>query len=517
VIHPPRGFGNPKPRFLLHQTRRHPRIGRVMSLRFLFLPLVLAGLTSAAPSKPNIVLIYADDLGYGDLSCNGATAVQTPHADRLAKEGLNFSSGYCSSATCTPSRYSMLTGEYAFRQKGTGVLPGDAKLIIQPGRATLPSVLKSAGYTTGVVGKWHLGLGDGSIDWNAEIKPSPNEIGFDHSFIMAATGDRVPCVYVSNRRVVNLDPADPIKVSYQHGFPGELDGKKDRATLKMDWSLGHNMSVINGVGRIGYMTGGKKALWNDETMAETFANEAVSFIEKSKDKPFFLYFATHDVHVPRIPNPRFVGKTAMGPRGDAIAEFDWQVGRVLETLDRLDLTKNTLVILTSDNGPVLDDGYKDDAVEKLGDHKPAGPFRGGKYSLYEGGTRMPMIARWPSRIKASTKSDAIISQVDFPATFAALVGAEFPKSQAPDTRDMLPALLGESKTGRDSVLLHASGVAVRAGDWKLIPGTTKQKAQLFDLSKDPGETNNLAESHAEKLAELGKLLPETSANAFGRD
>lgn len=488
-----------------------------MFFRFLFLPLVLAGLAIAAPSKPNIVLIYADDLGYGDLSCNGATAIQTPNSDRLAKEGLNFSSGYCSSATCTPSRYSMLTGEYAFRQKGTGVLPGDAKLIIQPGRATLPSALKSAGYRTGVVGKWHLGLGDGSLDWNGEIKPSPNEIGFDHSFIMAATGDRVPCVYVSNHRVVNLDPADPIKVSYQQPFPGELDGKKDRGTLKMDWSHGHNMAVINGVGRIGYMTGGKKAIWNDETMAETFANEAVSFIEKSKDQPFFLYFATHDVHVPRIPNPQFVGKTRMGPRGDAIAEFDWQVGRVLETLDRLGLTENTLVILTSDNGPVLDDGYKDDAVEKLGDHKPAGPFRGGKYSLYEGGTRMPMLARWPAKIKAATKSDAIISQVDFPATFAALAGAEFPKDRAPDTRNVLPALLGESNTGRDTVLLHAGSVAVRSGNWKFIPEFRKTKAQLFDLSKDPGETINLAEDHPEKVAELGKLLPNSVANAFGQD
>lgn len=488
-----------------------------MFLRSLILPLFLTGIAGAAASKPNIVLIYADDLGYGDLSCNGATAVQTPHSDRLAREGLNFSSGYCSSATCTPSRYSMLTGEYAFRQKGTGVLPGDAKLIIQPGRATLATALRNAGYTTGVVGKWHLGLGDGSLDWNGEIKPSPNEIGFDHSFIMAATGDRVPCVYVSNGRVVNLDPADPIKVSYQHGFPGEPDGKKDRATLRMDWSLGHNMAVINGVGRIGYMTGGKKALWNDETMAETFANEAVSFIEKSKGKPFFLYFATHDVHVPRIPNPQFVGKTKMGPRGDAIVEFDWQVGRVLETLDRLGLTENTLVILTSDNGPVLDDGYKDEAVEKLGDHKPAGPFRGGKYSIHEGGTRMPMLARWPARIKAGTKSDAIISQVDFPATFAAMVGAEFPKDRAPDTRNVLPALLGESPAGRDSVLQHAGVVAIRSGNWKLIPPHKKNKVQLYDLAKDPGETTNLAGDHPEKVAELGKELPSSVANPFGGD
>ena len=230
----------------------------------------------------------------------------------------------------------MLTGEYAFRQKGTGILPGDAKLIIEPGRPTLASMLKSAGYKTGVVGKWHLGLGAGVIDWNGEIKPGPNEIGFDESFIMAATGDRVPCVYVRNHRIENLDPADPIQVSYQNPFPGEADGVRDRASLKMDWSHGHNQAVVNGVGRIGYMSGGRKARWTDETMAETFAKEAVAFIGRSKDQPFFLYFATHDVHVPRIVNPRFAGKTTMGPRGDAIAEFDWQVGQVLDAIERHD-------------------------------------------------------------------------------------------------------------------------------------------------------------------------------------
>lgn len=487
-----------------------------MKLR-LSLVFLLAGLAAAAPSKPNIVLIYADDLGYGDVSCNGATAVSTPNVDRLAKEGLNFNSGYSASSTCTPSRYSMLTGEYAFRRKGTGILPGDAKLIIQPGRATLPSVLKSAGYRTGVVGKWHLGLGAGNLDWNREIRPNPNDIGFDHSFIMAATGDRVPCVYVKNGHVVNLDPADPIEVNYKTPFPGEPDGIRDRATLKMDWNLGHNAAVINRVGRIGYMKGGKKALWNDETMCDTFADEAVSFIERSKDGPFFLYFATHSIHVPRIPNPRFVGKTGMGPRGDAILEFDWQVGRVLDALDRLGLAENTMVILASDNGPVLDDGYKDGAVEKLGSHKPAGPFRGGKYSTYEGGSRLPFLVRWPARVKPGGSTGAIVSQVDLPATLARVAGTEFPKAEAPDSQDLLPALLGEQPKGRESVILHAIDVAVRAGDWKLIPPSAGRKPkvrkgvyQLYDLSKDPGETTNLAASHPEKVAELSKLLPEVA-------
>lgn len=478
---------------------------------------LLAQAAIAAPEKPNIILIYADDLGYGDLSCNGATGVSTPNADRIAKEGINFHSGYASSTTCTPSRYSMLTGEYAFRKKGTGILPGDAKLIIAPGRATMPSILKAAGYKTGIVGKWHLGLGDGNLDWNAEIKPSPNDIGFDESFIMAATGDRVPCVYIRDHKVENLDPADPIKVSYKTPFPGELDGKKDRASLKMDWSHGHNMAVVNSVGRIGYMTGGKKALWNDETMSTTFAKEAVSFIERSKDKPFFLYFATHNVHVPRVVNPKFVGATKMGPRGDSIAEFDWQVGQVLDTLDRLNLSKNTLVILTSDNGPVLDDGYKDDAVEKVGSHKPAGPFRGGKYSPYEGGSRLPFLVRWPGKIKPGT-SDAIISQVDFPATFAALAGSKFPTETAPDTKNMLPVLLGESQTGHNHILQHARVISVRKGDWKLVPSGKKANQEntpsfeLYDLSKDIGETKNLANDHPEKVEELKALLPKDAVS-----
>lgn len=485
-----------------------------MKFRIVIILTAFFGHAAGKSQKPNIILIYADDLGYGDISCNGATRVQTPHTDQLAKEGLKFTSAYSSSSTCTPSRYSILTGEYAFRQTGTGILPGDANLIIAPGRATLPSVLKTAGYQTAVVGKWHLGLGDGEINWNGEIKPSPNDIGFDSSFIMAATGDRVPCVYVRNHHVENLDPNDPLQVSYKHPFPGELDGGRDRANLKLDWSKGHNQAVINGVGRIGYMTGGKAAIWDDHMMCDVFSKEAISFIERSKDGPFFLYYATQDIHVPRLPNARFVGKSQMGPRGDAIVEFDWQVGQVVAALDRLDLTDNTLIILTSDNGPVIDDGYKDQAEEKLGDHKAAGPYRDGKYHIYEGGLRMPMIVRWPGHVKPGTTSDALISQVDFPARLAALAGVPFPKERAQDSQNMLPALLGESKTGRDSLLEYAKIVAVRAGDWKLIPRYGKEIPKsghlgfrLYHLSKDIGEKTDVASKYPEKVEQLRKLLP----------
>lgn len=358
----------------------------------LVLAIASAG-TSVAAQKPNIVLIYADDLGYGDVSAYGSKTIKTPNMDRIAKDGLRFTSAYATSATCTPSRYSLLTGEYAWRQKGTGILPGNASLIIKPGRNTLPAMLQKAGYKTAAVDKWHLGLGDKEIDWNGDIKPGPNEIGFDYSFIMAATTDRVPCVFVENHRVIGLDPKDPISVNYAKNFPGEPTGRENPELLKMKPSHGHDMSIVNGISRIGYMKGGKAALWTDENMADIFTGKAVKFIEDNKDRPFFLYFALHDPHVPRVPHPRFVGKSGMGPRGDSIIQADWCVGEVLNTLEKLKLAENTMVILSSDNGPVIDDGYKDQAVELLGDHKPAGPLRGGKYSKFDAGTRVPFIVR----------------------------------------------------------------------------------------------------------------------------
>ena len=490
----------------------------------LLIPLVAApaGGAAAPAKKPNIVLIYADDLGFGDVGCNGATAVKTPNVDRLAKEGLRFTSGYASSSTCTPSRYSLMTGEYAFRRKGTGVLPGDAALIVPTDRATLPSLLQKAGYATGIVGKWHLGLGAGGdlINWNAEIKPGPREVGFAYSFIMAATGDRVPCVFIENERIVGLDTSDPIQVSYEKPFPGEPTGVSERDHLRIDWSQGHNMAVVNGIGRIGYMKGGKAALWKDEDMADTFTRKGVEFIEQNQDHPFFLYFATHDIHVPRAPNARFVGKTSMGPRGDVIVQFDACVGEILAALDRCQLAENTLVLFSSDNGPVLDDGYKDGAVEKLGDHRPAGPFRGGKYTIWEGGTRMPFVVRWPGRVKPGV-SEALVSQVDFCASFAALAGQPLGPNDAPDSLNVLPALLGESPVGRDYVLEYSNRIAIRQGLWKFMPapeggGGKKANGQrgpqggaaLFDLAKDPGESENIAAQHPDVVERLSRQLAQ---------
>ncbi len=470
-------------------------------------------------SSPNVVFLYADDLGYGDLGCYGAMRVKTPNVDRLSEQGLRFTNAHSPAATCTPSRYSLLTGEYAWRRKGTGVLPGNARMIIEPGRTTLASILKKAGYTTGAVGKWHLGLGDEKLDWNGEIKPGPLEIGFDCCFLIPATGDRVPCVYVEDHRVVGLDPADPIQVSYGEPIGDEPTGKEHPELLKVHPSHGHDQTIVNGISRIGYMSGGKAARWVDEDMADTITDKAVAFIERNQGRRFFLYFATHDVHVPRVPHPRFVGKSKMGPRGDAIVQFDACVGRVLDALDRLKLTEHTLVILSSDNGPVVDDGYEDQAVEKLGDHKPAGPWRGGKYSNFEGGTRVPFLVRWPGRVKPGT-SEALISQVDFIASFASLTGQPLGRDDAPDSMNVLPALLGESKVGRDHLVQQAGVLSLRKGTMKYIePGKGAKinkntnvelgndpAPQLYDLADDPGETRNLASGKQQERNDMSETL-----------
>ncbi len=476
--------------------------------------------SAVAQTRPNIVLIYTDDLGYGDVSAYGATALKTPHIDRLAREGLRFTDGHAPAATCTPSRYALLTGEYAFRRPDTNILPGDAALVIDTRQVTLPSMLRMAGYTTGVVGKWHLGLGpQGGPDWNGTVAPGPNAVGFDHSFIMAATGDRVPTVYVENGRVVGLDPADPITVSYKTPIGDWPTGRANPERLKMAPSHGHDMTITNGISRIGYMTGGKAALWKDEDMADVFTREAVSYIERQDGKPFFLYFATHDPHVPRVPHPRFAGRTGMGPRGDAIVQTDWSVGEILAALDRRGLARNTLVIFTSDNGPVVDDGYQDDAVAKLGKHRPAGPFRGGKYSHFEAGTRVPFLVRWPERIKPGV-SAALVSQVDFLASLAALTGGTLPADAGPDSENTLAAFLGTSPTGRQVLVEQAGGLALRAGTWKYIEPSKRPKMnentntelgndsvpQLYDLASDPGETRNLADQEPGRVKEMAAML-----------
>jgi arylsulfatase A-like enzyme len=485
----------------------------------LFLILFLTVFASKAQHKdpkkklPNIVFIYADDLGFGDVGAYGATEIKTPNIDKLAHGGILFSNGHATSATCTPSRYGLLTGIYPWREKDAKILPGTAPLIIKTNQMTIPKMLKEKGYQTGIVGKWHLGLGTGVLDWNKKIAPSPNEVGFDYSYIMAATQDRVPTVYIENGSVVGLDPNDPIEVSYEKNFPGEPTALTHPELLTMKWSHGHNNSVVNGVPRIGFMKGGKSAIWNDETMSDTFLSKANAYVKKHKNEPFFLYYALEQPHVPRIPNPRFVGKSGMGPRGDVILEADWTIGEFIKTLEKEGLLEHTLIVLSSDNGPVLNDGYYDDAVEKLGKHTPAGPLKGGKYSLFEAGTRVPFIVNWAGKLKPAV-SDALVCQIDLFSSLAALVGSD---QRTADSENVLNTLMGKNTKGRKNLVLEANfKTAFRKGDWALIPPYKGQAVnkevnielgnqmhyQLYNLKEDIGQTTNLAQSNPKKLKEM---------------
>ncbi|MGZ9898026.1 sulfatase family protein [Shewanella gaetbuli] len=478
--------------------------------------------TATNNKSPNIVIFYVDDLGYGDLSSYGATSVSTPNIDKLANKGIKFTDAHSPAATCTPSRYSLLTGKYAFRNKAA-ILPGDAPLIIDPNIETLPKMLKKAGYTTGVVGKWHLGLGNGDVNWNGQVKPGPLEIGFDYSFLIPATGDRVPTVYLENHQIVNLDPNDPIAISYAENISDRPIGTENPQLLKQQADTQHSATIINGISRIGWMSGGKSAEWVDEEFPDVLTGKAIDFIQENKHSPFLLYFPFHDIHVPRIPNPRFVGQTEMGPRGDAIVQMDWMTGKILNFLEANGLMENTLVIFSSDNGPVLDDGYEDKAVELVGNHKPAGPYSGGKYSALEGGTRVPMITYLKNRTKQGV-SNAMMTHIDFYASLAALAGVELADAEAVDSDNVLDALLDPNAEGRTEMLEESFTLSLRQKQWKYIAPAKNStpnwlankdvrtglqtKGQLYNLADDTGEMNNLAQRYPERLAAMEKRMQE---------
>lgn len=508
-------------------TRRGMLLGSAAAVCAVSLP------AAAAPRRPNIVVIYADDLGYGDLGCYGAAGIRTPNIDRLAARGTRFTDAHSPSATCTPSRYALLTGDYAWRASGTQILPGDAPALIRPGQFTLPAMLKAAGYATGLVGKWHLGLGDGEVDWNGRIAPGPLDVGFDQAFFIPATLDRVPTVLIDGRHVVNLDPADPIEVNYKTRIGDEPTGAAHPELLKFGADPEHSDTIVNGISRIGYMTGGRAARWEDEELTDLLLGKARAFVSARRDAPFFLYFAMNEPHVPRAPHPRFAGKSGMGPRGDAILQLDWTVGELMRTLEELGIADDTLVVFSSDNGPVLFDGYEDQAVELAGEHRPSGPYRSGRYSIFEGGTRVPMITCWPGQIPAGRVSDALVDHVDLLASLAALVGEALPHDSAVDGLNLLPAFMGRSDRGRafvveDTKLMVTTGksvassgervLALRAGDWKLIRASTEPhefhgnvigtlpRHQLYDLASDPGERKDLASDMPDRTRELAAML-----------
>jgi len=485
----------------------------------------LFGCSSSAPQKPNIIIIYADDLGCGDLGCYGARAVKTPNIDRLASEGILFSNAYACSSTCTPSRFGLLTGVYPWRYNNTGIARGDAPMIIKKDQYNVARMLSHSGYSTAAIGKWHLGLGEGgfnSQNWNGVITPGPKELGFGYSFLIPATGDRVPCVYLENQKIVNPDLNDPLEISYTSPFEGEPLGRDLLNKLKLQPSIGHDQAIVNGISRMGYSRGGKTALWVDENMADTITLKATQFLERNKNNPFFLYFATHDIHAPRVPHPRFSEQTTMGARGDAIVEFDWSVGQILETLDRLHLTENTLVILSSDNGPVVEEGYRDLGHELLGNHKPTGELRGGKYSAFEGGTRVPFIVRWPFQVKPGT-SDASLSQIDLLGSMAKLCGQKIPEYAASDSHNSLDTWLGKSDNDREYVVEQSIGtLSILSENWKLITPSRAYKyyeegkielghdtvPQLYNLHDDVQEKINVASKYPDKVQQLNTLLEE---------
>ncbi len=480
---------------------------------------VLSGFALYAQNKPNVIIICADDLGYGDLSCYGATKIHTPNLDALAKNGLRFTNAHATASTCTPSRFSLMTGQYAWRKSGTGILPGDAALIVPTDGTALPAIFKKAGYTTGLVGKWHLGLGNQvEKDWNKEIAPGPREVGFDYSFIFPATADRVPTVFLENQKIVGLDPNDPITVSYGKMVGNDPTGKEHPELLKMFPSpnQGHNQTIVNNIGRIGYMTGGKLARWTDEEVPLTFLAKAQEFVEKHQAQPFLLYYALTEPHAPRMPATMNKGKSDLGYRGDVILQLDWAVGELMKRLKSLKLDKNTIVIFTSDNGPVLNDGYLDKDVEQLNGHTPAGVLRGGKYSILEGGNREPFIVSWPKEIKPGV-SDAMISQVDLVKSFASYFNIS---AEPMDSQNMWQALIGKNKVGRSVLIEQSNQLAIIQDNWKYIrPSKGKAyyadthtdsgnlpTAQLYNLSNDLGEKTNLADKYPEKVLALENLL-----------
>lgn len=484
--------------------------------------------------KPNVIIVYADDLGYGDLSCYGGVGVETPNVDRLLENGVKFTDAYSTSAVCTPARYSVITGEYPFRNPETHILPGNAHCIIKKEKGTLPKVFKKAGYNTAVIGKWHLGLGEDNLDWNREITHTPNDVGFDYSYIFPATNDRVPCVYIKNRMVENLEQNDPIEVSYQDECPYEdiVTATKNPELLRMKHSHGHDQSIVNGVGRIGYMRGGEKATWRDEDLSERFSERAKNFITKNSKEPFFMFYALHQPHVPRVPNPKFVGKTGLGPRGDVIAEMDWCIGELVAHLEKEGLLNDTIIIFSSDNGPVLDDGYLDDSqrFNKMLMHKPAGPLRGGKYSKFEGGTRIPLIVSWESHINPQVSS-ALVSQVDFMASFASMLNIKL-EDWAPDSLDIINAFLGKSHIGRSEILAEAVNKShfLRQGKWTYLQPKdddamnyytdielgSSLDPQLYNMDYDIGQRENVAQLHMDIVEKMDKRIEEIKSGKIGK-
>lgn len=470
-------------------------------------------------SPPNVVLIYADDLGYGDVGCYGATKVKTPNIDKLAAQGRRFTDAHVTSAVCTPSRYSLLTGEYAFRRNCYGPIFLRDGLVMDETKLTLAGLFQKFGYRTACIGKWHLGFGRNSPDWNGELKPGPLEVGFDHYFGVPVVNSHPPFVYVEDHRVVGFDPDDPFvfgQLAETRPFPEKLD--------------------IRAIG------GAKAAhaLYRDEEVGANLTEKAVQWLRRNKDERFFLYFATTAIHHPFTPAPRFKGTSGCGPYGDFIHELDWSVGEILKTLDELSLANDTIVVFTSDNGGMLNDGGR--KAWQAG-HRMNGGLLGFKFDVWEGGHRVPFIVRWPGKVPAGGRSDQLIANVDMLATMAAVLGYELKEGEAPDSLNVLECMTGDPAAApRDHLVIAgrqgAPWLMLRKGKWVYIPnrgsggfadnrggpaalkltGETNSDikdgrilkdappAQLYDLEADIGQGTNLFSKHPEIAAEMDAML-----------
>ncbi len=455
--------------------------------------------------KPNIIFIMADDMGYGDLGCYGATKIPTPNMDQVASQGIRFTDAHSSSAVCTPSRYSVLTGRYCWRtSRKSGVGGGFSLPLIDPARMTVASLLKQHGYETASIGKWHVGLewqakedqtietenwaDEGKVDYTKPVIGGPNKLGFDYSFNIAGSLDMPPYCFIENGRTV--------------GIPTE------------------EKSPYNAQQKKGFMTPG----WEDEEVDVNFARKAVEFMERHvethPDNPFFLYLTPSAPHRPCEAPDFLKGSSQAGPRGDMVCVVDWVVGEVTKTLERLNISDNTLLIVTSDNGaqPTDVDG------EYYG-HKSCGDLRGYKADIWDGGHREPFIARWPNQIEAGSMSDETICLADLMATSAAIVGTDLPDNAGEDSYNILPALLGQDhdKPVRDAIVHHSvDGMfSIREGKWKLIlglgsggfsqprriePEPGEPMGQLYDMENDTAESNDLWSERPETVERLTALL-----------
>jgi arylsulfatase A-like enzyme len=486
----------------------------------------------SAQDTPNVVFIFVDDLGYGDLGCYGATKVQTPNIDRLAAEGRMFTDAHSASAVCTPSRYALLTGEYPLRAnngKGAwGPCSHTQPLLIDTDKLTLGQLFKNKGYSTAVIGKWHLGFGIGETDWNKPLRPGPLELGFDYYFGVPKVNSGFPYVYVENDRIVGWDPNDPLvfdgsPVSPTPTFPEEAGAKtSNRFSGALEAHL----------------------MYDDENTATLLTEKANGWIKENKANPFFLYFATTNVHHPYTPNPRFKGTSQCGLYGDFIHELDWMVGEVMKCLEENNLSENTLLVVTSDNGGMLNSATQ---LTWEAGHEMNGDLLGFKFGAWEGGHRIPFIARWPEKIEAKSTSDQLICNVDMLCTFAALTGQELAANDARDGVNVLPALLGNPEVSlRDYLILaprFGKNLAVRKGKWMYIGeqgdggfgynpkahakggagavgfsgrensdienGKIKENAppaQLYNLENDVAQTTNLYTQYPEIVKEMEAIL-----------